>query len=217
MKQFKWDIRKFISGLAVATVIALTIRLFIVEDYLISTDSMKPGLLAGDLVVTSKLAFNFHLPFSNFELVRFRNARVGEVVAFALPEEGMKTFVKRVVAIAGQTVEIRDGVLLVADKPMNYRAGFGAGREIEVTPGSGEQSGAEYEIQWDRAQAKQFGPVDVPKDHFFVLSDNRDVGLDSRLWGPIPGSCLKGRATFVWMSKDPEAGLRWARLFQSVH
>src|SRR4051812_27461601 len=89
-----------------ATFLALSIRLFVIEDYRLFSDSMAPSLLSGDLIFVSKPTFNLRLPFSSYELVKFRRPRRGEIVAFALPDHGLETYVKRVVATEGDEVSI---------------------------------------------------------------------------------------------------------------
>jgi signal peptidase I len=205
----QWDYRKFISLFVLATGIALGVRLFIVESYRITTDSMKPALLTGDMVLASKLVYNFHLPFSNFEIFRLRSPLPGEVVAFALPDEGLKVFVKRVVATEGDTVEIKDGKLWINSVAAKYSTQNGMEEETLA-------NGTTHFIDWDRQQTKPFGPVDVPKDHFFALGDNRGASIDSRSWGPVPKSCLKGKAKWVWISKEPQSWLRLARTLNSI-
>lgn len=210
LTRMSWDFRKYTGVLIGSTLVALAVRLFIIEDYRISSDSMVPALLSGDLVVVAKPTFNLHLPFSNFEVVRIRKPMPGEIVAFVLPEEGMKTFVKRVVAVEGDTVEVKDGKVIVNSKPLEYLEKNGARWEVQP-------NGSTYQLDGDPAQSKQFGPVDVPKGHFFALGDNRNSSIDSRRWGPVPHSCLKGKVKLVWLSLDPKHSVRWARTLSSVH
>lgn len=178
----------------IATVSALCVRLFLLEDYRIASGSMSPGLLQGDLVFIYKGAFNIRLPFSDYEVFKVRRPQRGEVVAFTLPDRGLATFVKRVIGLEGDQIEIRNGVLYVnrveskyiPEKDDLYTEEFGQGGKASV--------------HWAAAKLKDFGPIDVPKNHFFALGDNRIDSLDSRSWGPVPYSCLKGRVGFVWVS-----------------
>jgi signal peptidase I len=185
--------KNIIKAFVIATVTALTVRLFIIEDYRIASDSMQPGLLKGDLILVSKAAFNLRLPFSNFELARTGAPKRSEVVAFTVPDQGADTFIKRVVALAGDKIEIKDGVLW-----LNGNA------QEENDSIIGKEAMANY------------GPVDVPAEHFFVLGDNRSESIDSRQWGPIPYSCLKGRVALVWLSVGSEGVLRPQRWLSAV-
>lgn len=178
-----------------ATVAALAVRLFILEDYRIASNSMSPSLTQGDLVFILKGAFNIRLPFSTYEVVKFRRPERGEVVAFTLPDRGLNTFVKRVIGVEGDQIEIRSGVLYVNQVPSKYTLEKGD-LFSEATP-----SGNTQRVHWASDKLKDFGPIDVPKNHFFALGDNRLDSIDSRTWGPVPYSCLKGKLGFVWLSK----------------
>lgn len=171
----------WLKALGIATVAALLVRLVLIEDYRISSDSMVPELLTGDLVFVNKAAYNLRFPFSSFRILSLGDPKPGEVVAFSLPEKVTTTFVKRVVAHGGDTIEIRSGQLL--------RNGV----TVEGTPLTG---------------APDYGPIDVPLGHFFVLGDNWKDSIDSRAWGPIPNTCLKGRVGLVWLSVGQGAVLR---------
>lgn len=192
-------LRTFVGVLVVATVAALFFRFIILEDYRISSDSMYPTLLSGDLVFVSKSAFNIRLPFSSYQVASVRSPRRSEVVAFTLPERGLDTFVKRVVAIEGDRVSIQDGVLFINDVAAVYQPlKAGETQSMEKT------EWGNYPVHFDKLKLKNYGPVDVPKNHFFALGDNREDSVDSRTWGPVPYSCLKGRVALVWLSLNPQ-------------
>lgn len=168
---------KFFSRLFfIATLSALLVRLFFIEDYRIKSNSMFPTLWVGDLTFVSKLAFNIRVPFSTYEIIKFKRPDRNEVVAFTLPDKGNDTFVKRVVGLEGDTIQIKDNQLLVNG-------------EVVTNP-----------FPQDNSPVPNYGPVDVPKDHFFAMGDNRADSIDSRKWGPVPYSCLKGRVVLVWLS-----------------
>lgn len=186
-------VRHFLSLFLIATVAALGVRFLILEDFRVSSDSMFPTLLKGDLVFVSKSAFNLRLPFSSYELLSFKSPARGSVVAFTLPERGLDNFVKRVVAVEGDRVMIQNGVLHVNEQPAEYVVQE-KGLVEEKTPWGS------YHIVWEQEKVKDYGPVDVPKGHFFALGDNRLDSVDSRTWGPVPYSCLRGKVTLVWLS-----------------
>lgn len=177
-----------------ATVAALAVRLFIVEDYRIASSSMAPRLLRGDLVFIFKGAFNIRLPFSTYEVFKIRRPQRGEIVAFTLPDRGLDTFVKRVVGLEGDQIEIRNGVLYINQVASKYTP------EKEQLFVEESALGGKYQVFWDSQKLKDFGPINVPKNHFFALGDNRIESIDSRAWGPVPYSCLKGKLGFVWLS-----------------
>ncbi len=200
-------IKRYIGVFFWATAVALSVRLFLIEDYRVFSDSMSPGLLSGDLIFVNKSQFNVRVPFSAYEILKFRRPQRGEVVAFTLPDHGMETYVKRVVALEGDEVSIQDGVLFINGN----RAGYGdlpnAGTHVRW---ESVEKGESYPVVWERSRIPNYGPVQVPQGHFFALGDNRIKSVDSRSWGPIPYSCLKGKVSLIWMSIGPE-GLRWSR------
>jgi signal peptidase I len=210
-------IRSYAGVFLVASLIALSVRLFLLEDYRIASASMVPNLVKGDLVFVSKSAYNLRLPFSTYELVRFRLPRPGEVVAFTLPGKAGGTFVKRVVALEGDTLEIRRGRVSVNGEPAKYR-------KIEGAPAadSTRSVASQGAVEWETLEGgtdhlirvdprASYGPIVVPKDHFFALGDNRPESVDARVWGPIPLSSLKGRVTYIWLSVDNSGTLRPGR------
>lgn len=202
-------LRSLLGVFFVATLVALAFRFVLLEDFRISSESMYPTLYHGDLVFVSKSAFNVRLPFTTYQLFTVRQPKRGEVVAFSLPESLLDTFVKRVVALEGDNVSIVDGVLKVNNVPAEYQqANEGSEGKIWME----QNPWAKYPVRLDRSKKIQYGPVDVPKDHFFALGDNREDSVDSRTWGPIPLSCLKGRVALVWLSVKPAGGLARDRI-----
>lgn len=202
--------RSIVKSFVIATIAALTVRLVLVEDYRVASDSMKPSLLKGDLILVSKSAYNLRFPFSTFEILRTGKPERSEVVAFSVPEQGADTFIKRIVGVGGDRIEIREGVLLINDKPAQYYP-------VENTNQMKEK------VENDRSytiilgeKPLNYGPVDVPKDHFFALGDNRSDSVDSRLWGPIPYSCLKGKVALVWLSVGNQGLIRPDRWLSAI-
>ena len=183
---FSRRFKSFAIVVVVATAVALSVRLFVIESFRVISHSMVPTLNDGDIVFVSKMAYNMRVPFSTYELLRTGKPKANEVVAFSLPDKGGETFIKRVVGVEGDQVQIRGGKVFINDKEVQT---FGKG------PIAGE-----------------YGPVDVPTGHFFAMGDNSGDSTDSRTWGPIPDSCLKGRVALVWFSIDDSGGLRSDRI-----
>jgi len=200
-----------IKAFLFSTVTALVLRLFVLEDYRISSDSMKPSLLSGDLVLVSKSAFNLRFPFTSFELMRIGVPERSDIVAFTVPDKGMETYIKRVIAVAGDRVEIKNGLLWVNNLPASYFPTEQSGVLLESL-----QGGKNHQVELGEMTQYNYGPVDVPKDHFFALGDNRFESIDSRVWGPVPYSCLKGRVALVWLSVGEKGSLRPQRWLSTV-
>jgi len=199
-----------LKSFLVATAAALSLRFFVFEDFRISSNSMVPNLLKGDLVLVSKSAFSLKLPFTSIELVRTGQPHRSEVVAFSLPERGSDTYVKRIVALGGDRIEIREGVLWINGEMAGYRDALDTEVE-ESLPGA-----KPYRITRNEKALPDYGPVDVPAGHFFALGDNRSDSVDSRTWGPIPFSCLKGKVALIWLSVENSGGVRPQRWLSAI-
>lgn len=202
-------LKRYVSTFFWATIVALSVRLFLIEDFRIFSDSMSPTLLSGDLIFVSKANFNVRLPFSSYEIFKLRRPHRGEVVAFSLPDHGVQSYVKRVVATEGDEVAIRDGHLQINGTRVAYKEGDDPASHVRWE--SIEEGSIPYPIVWDKAAIPNYGPVQVPRGHFFVLGDNRVKSVDSRTWGPVPYSCLKGKVSLIWLSTGPD-GLRRDRI-----
>lgn len=204
-------LRSLFGVFIMASAVALFVRLFVLEDYRIVSSSMSPGLLKGDLVFVTKSTFNLRLPFSTYELFRFRSPRRGEVVAFTLPGKDGMTYVKRVVALGGDRFEVREGRIFVNGTAAVYSP-VGEARSIAPSDGLLWESLAEGERHQVREDPESdYGPIDIPKDHFFAMGDNRPESVDGRSWGPVPQASLKGRVARVWMSLDDTGSIRPGR------
>lgn len=203
------NLKKYIRVFFWATCVALGIRFFLIEDYRIFSDSMSPNLLSGDLIFVSKASYNIRLPFSSYEMLKLRRPRRGEVVAFTLPDHTAETYVKRVVANEGDEVSLREGILWVNGKKVEYTEGVTQAAHTRWE--RSDTSATPYPVVWEPERIANYGPVQVPQGHFFVLGDNRVKSVDSRSWGPVPYSCLKGKVSLIWLSLGPE-GMRRDRM-----
>jgi signal peptidase I len=214
--------REYAEAFAVALVLAIILRTFFVQAYKIPSGSMEPTLLVGDHIVTNKLIYGFRLPDSFFGLTplageipyghylfHLEPVHRGDVVVFVFPPDPTKDFIKRVVGIPGDTVEIKAGKLyLNGERAPDPHAHF------EIQPqGRLESSPRDY-----------FGPFTVPQNEYFMMGDNRDLSYDSRFWGVVDRNEIEGRAMFIYWScgGDEESSLscltdvRWRRFFKVI-
>jgi signal peptidase I len=174
----------------------------------IPSGSMRPTLLEGDVVLVNRLAYDLKLPLTHIALARLGEPQRGDVVTFYSPTNGVH-LIKRLVAVPGDVVEMRDERLTINGKPLDY-----AGATAFTEPMSGEQLPAirVTEQLGTRAHAMQvlptlqamrsFGPLTVPADSYFFLGDNRDNSGDSRYIGVVPRALLIGRAHHILVSAD---------------
>ncbi len=206
--------RSAFRELAIAVFLAILIRATFVQAYHIPSGSMEDTLLEGDYVLGDKLTFGTQipdrLPFFNTKLPSFRlpgftDPAPGDLVIFEFPEDASRDFIKRCVAVAGQTVEVKDKVLFVDGKPFENPEG--------VKHEDPRIWGGQYQPR------DNFGPYRVPPGNIFVMGDNRDSSYDSRFWGPVPLEKVKAHPLFIYYSWDSAkplwnifAKIRWGRL-----
>ena len=180
-KEEKPSIIGFIEVLFLALLIAFLLRTFVVQAYKLPTSSMEDSLLAGDFVLVNKLHYRYNEP------------KPGEIIVFKYPLNPSKDMVKRVVGLEGQTVEIRNKLVYVDGKTV-------------PDPDLGKHSDPRI-LPADYSARDNFGPVQVPAGYLFVLGDNRDNSQDSREWGFLDRTFIKGKVMFVYWSwaEDPHA------------
>jgi len=194
----KSTVREYAEALGVALLLALVIRTFVVQAFKIPSGSMLPTLQIGDHILVNKFIYGprLEVPLTQWSLGQLpglREPRAGDVVVFIYPKERDKDFIKRIVAVAGQTVEARGNTLLIDGKQV-------------------EDAHAHYE----KRDHVDFGPYTVPAGHVFVMGDNRDESYDSRFWGPVPIQDIKGLAMVIYWSWGGENFVRWDRLGRLV-
>jgi signal peptidase I len=227
---FEW-MRVFPAAVA----LFLVLRAVLVEAYKIPSGSMESTLLVGDFLLVNKLLYGATIPLTNVKLPAVREPRRGDVVVFEWPVDPSKNFVKRLVALPGDTVSMQQGVLLLNGLEQDERY------VVHTDPGVDPTA---EDFRWQRtylvrtATAAQmpaprggyrpsrnnWGPLVVPQNHFFVLGDNRDNSLDSRYWGFVPDSLMRGTPMVVYYSYAPDSmstapwitNIRWRRLGERI-
>ena len=189
-------IREYAEAIAIAVVLALFIRTFVVQAFKIPSGSMKPTLLIGDHILVNKFIYGIKIPFTEKTLVSLRQPKRGDVIVFKYPLDTKKDYIKRVIGLPGDRVELSN-------------------KELVINGQKVEDPRAKYSLH---GNLRNFGPVSVPDHHLFVMGDNRDESSDSRVWGFVPISYLKGKAFLIYWSWDSRKfGLRWSRLGDIVH
>lgn len=191
-KPEKSRLRQNIESIAWALVIALAVRSSVVQAFWVPSGSMLPTIQIGDHLFVNKLAYSVHVPLIGTELWELGGPKRGEVVVFVSPVDHRTDLIKRIVAVAGDTIEIRNKQVHVnGELVLDSHASF---VDPQVSP-SGPRD--------------NFGPTVVPEGKFFVLGDNRDRSYDSRFWGFADVKDVKGKATFIYWSWDSER--HWPR------
>jgi signal peptidase I len=199
----KSGLRENIEAILVAVVLAMFIRTFVVQAFKIPSGSMKETLKIGDHILVNKFVYGVKLPFIDKTVVPIKEPKRGDIVVFKFPEDPDKDFIKRVVALEGDTVEIRNKKVYVNGKYVD--GAFAIHTDPHTMPS----------VMQPR---DNFGPVTVPKDSLFVMGDNRDHSYDSRFWGFVDLEAVKGKAFIVyWSWNRDEFGVRWRRIGKVLH
>lgn len=227
-----WDWLKLFQ---VAVFLFLIIKSFIVEAFKIPTGSMENTLLVGDFLLVNKGIYGAQIPFTGIRLPAFRAPARGDVIVFEFPDrravqhEDEKNFVKRVVGMPGDTLEMRNGEVWLngtrLQEPYVIHSSLGG-------DASAEEFGWQRNFLVRRAEAHSgyhpsrntWGPLIVPERNYFVLGDNRDNSYDSRYWGFVPDSLVKGQPLLVYYSFERDrsrrapwlTNIRWSRLGERI-
>ena len=183
--------REYFESIVIAVILALFVRTWCFQAFKIPTGSMENNLLIGDHLVVNKFLFAPAGP--ERALLPIRDYRRGDVVVFKSPEDPERDFIKRVIGLPGEKLEMRHKKIYIDDKPLD-----------EPYVHFLEPSRADGELTaFDKRET--YGPVTVPEGHLFVMGDNRDNSQDSRYWGFLPQAYVKGRAAMVYWSFESDA------------
>jgi signal peptidase I len=233
--------REYADSIVVAVLVALFLRAFVVEAFKIPSGSMIPTMEVGDHIFVNKFIYGLRIPFTKIKFFEIRKPRRGEVIVFIYPVDPDKDFIKRIVGVEGDTIEVRRDVLYVNGQPAEHKRLPGQytywdyddrtdhWSERTCVRDEEELGGHRYVTIHDAHPIEEYGgylhdfpdsgrPYVVPKDTVFVLGDNRNNSHDSRYWGPVPLENIKGEALVVWWSGwfDYPNGIRWDRVGHMV-
>lgn len=202
MGKNKSKVMEYFEAIIIAVLVALFIRTFVIQAFKIPSGSMKPTLLIGDHLLVNKFIYGVKIPFVRKDLVPISEPKREDVVVFIYPEDRSKDFIKRVIGVGGDTIEIRNKKIFLNGLP--YQDRHGVYVDDFILPGA---------IQ----PRDNFGPFTVPKGALFVMGDNRDQSLDSRFWGVVDVKDVLGKAIIIYWSWNREGyQVRWNRLFNLI-
>jgi signal peptidase I len=225
----KSTIREYFESIVIAVILALFVRTWVVQAFKIPTGSMENNLLIGDHLLVNKFVFAPSARRLERAVFPMRDIRRSDIIVFKYPDEPERDFIKRVIGLPGDTVELRNKKVFIN------------GQELSepyvhfLEPASDAQEITSFDVR------ERYGPVHVPDDQYFVMGDNRDNSQDSRYWGFLPRSYIKGKALMIYWSYESgrdepsDPGLagsakrigsvaahfftrtRWERLFHQIH
>ncbi len=214
--------KDYLVTILISVLLALFVRSFVITAYKVPTGSMQPTLKAGDFIFSYRLAYGFQ---------QNQTPERGDLVVFSYSSQPETSYVKRVVGLAGDKIEIKNGSLTINDTSLEY--------ELDSSLSGADNPNPEaFDVYLERdlassrrvifkknRESQTFGPLVVPPGEVFLLGDNRDASDDSRYWGAVPIGRIYGKVLFIWLSLDWQrrwAGdryptVRWDRVFSGVH
>jgi signal peptidase I len=225
----KSTIREYFESIVIAVILALFVRTWVVQAFKIPTGSMENNLLIGDHLLVDKFVFGPTATSLERAVLPVRQIRRGDIVVFKYPDDPERDFIKRVIGLPGETVELRNKKVYIDGRPLDEPyVHF-----LEPASDYGEITSSDVR--------ENYHPVRVPEDQYFVMGDNRDNSQDSRYWGFLPRSYIKGKALMIYWSYESgredyaDEGVgqsltrmfsvvthfftrtRWDRLFHQIH
>ncbi|MCC7441812.1 MAG: signal peptidase I [Bdellovibrionales bacterium] len=205
---------KELMAFGVMILAILALRSTVVSHYNVPTGSMLPTILPGDHFLADQMGYGLRVPFSDWFVTGPRMPQRGDIAVFPSPLEPGVDLVKRVVALGGDHLEVRGGLIKINGQPLETTL-------IETTPDGYEVMmedlmGLRHRIQIDtrRPTLRDYGPVESPAGPFFPMGDNRDHSGDGRQFGSVPVENLRARAVKILYSKEGFFSVRWDRLWQ---
>jgi len=215
------------KSIGIALVLFLVLRTFVVQTFVITSGSMEETLLVGDMLVVNRAAIGSRIPVVKLRIPGYSEPHRLDVLVFDPHHEEDMMLVKRLIGLPGDTLEMRDKTLFIngeaQDEPYVRHGDVGNDRDPIMRwqrdfllPGVDRSTYAPSRDTW--------GPIVVPRDHYFMLGDNRDFSYDSRYWGPLETWRVEGRAVFVYFSYNKQSyrpfpwlrEVRWERILDRI-
>jgi signal peptidase I len=195
--------REYIEAILIALLLALFIRTFVVQAFKIPSGSMQNTLLIGDHILVNKFIYGVKNPVNGNTWIPFKEPERRDIVVFKYPVNPAQDYIKRVVGVGGDTIEIKDKKVYVNGKPQDEK--YTIFHDSKILPASVQSR-------------DNMGPVTVPENSLFVMGDNRDNSYDSRFWNFVDLKSVKGKAFILYWSWDKENfSVRWDRIGDLVH
>lgn len=211
IKKKKSVFREYAEAIIIAILLALFIRTFVIQAFKIPSGSMLPTLMIGDHLLVNKFIYGVRVPFSGKTLVPIKDPKSGDIIVFRFPKDRSIDYIKRVVGVPGDKIQIKDKKLFRNDNRVDDP--YAHFSSTKVQPAS-------------ESPKDNFGPVTVPAGKYFVMGDNRDNSSDSRFWGFVEDSDILGKAMIIYWSWDIDkpllsierfTSIRWDRLADIIH
>jgi signal peptidase I len=204
----KSKVRENVEAIIIAIILALFIRTFIVQAFKIPSGSMIPTLQIGDHILVNKFIYGVKIPFVEKTIIPYKKPKQGDIIVFKYPVEPDKDFIKRVIGCPGDVILVKDKKVFVNNAPLNHDPGMFTDPHV---------------ISGQINPRDNIGPITVPAASYFVMGDNRDNSYDSRFWGFVDETEIKGKALIIYWSWNSEGSwdinnffVRWQRIGSSI-
>lgn len=204
-------LREYVEAISIALILALFIRAFIVQAFKIPSGSMLPTLQIGDHLLVNKFIYGVKVPFSGSVIIPIKEPKPNDIVVFKFPKNPKLDYIKRVIAVAGDTVEVRNKRIFINGQPFDDQ--YGVFTDSTIKPAN-------------LGPRDNFGPDIVPEGKIFTMGDNRDNSFDGRFWGFVDLKAVRGKALIIYWSWDVDkklfslarfTSIRWNRIGDLVH
>ncbi len=226
--------KDMIRAIFYCLLVVVLIRSFIVEPFRIPSSSMVPTLRVGDHIFVAKFSYGFSIPFTKVQFLNFAEPQRGDVIVFLWPRDESFHYVKRVVGIPGDKIQIKGPDILINDK-LVVKTNLPEDKKSEELSDDIDDDGIffvekiesvshlirHHKERWPGHESRNIEEV-IPPNQYFVMGDNRDDSSDSRSWGLVPRENIRGKAKLIWMSLE-QAGawnnlrkIRWARCLKLI-
>jgi signal peptidase I len=202
VKRQKSLVREYVEAIAIAILLALVIRTFVVQAFTIPSGSMMDTLQVGDYILVNKFLYGPTVPGVGWHVPGLRTPQRGDIVVFKYPQDERRDFIKRIIGVPGDRVQVRGHTVTVNGEALiePYQRVTQPAFPRSEPPG---YCGYSYGCE----------PTTVPPDSYFVMGDNRDNSQDSRYWGFVKFDEIKGKAFLIYWSWDGDHHwLRWKRI-----
>lgn len=226
---FRYIFKEWILTLGIPAIVAFFFRSVVASPRHIPTGSMIPTIKVGEFIFVKMFSYDWHIPYTRKSLVKRADPQRGEVVVFEYPIEPDKDYIKRVIGVPGDTVEIRDKRIILNGRPLRLEKVEDESILADLAPEYDpkrlslfkETNGDHtyYVMHMNGKSAPDMEAVVVPPGQYFVMGDNRDNSHDSRFWGFVERDQFLGEGSFIWFSFDKNhfPFLRFNRFFSGIH
>lgn len=210
-KKSKSTFREYLEAFAIAIILALFIRTFVVQAFKIPSGSMLPTLQIGDHLLVSKFIYGVKIPVSGKTLLPIKDPKRNDVIVFKYPKDRSVDYIKRVIGVPGDTIEIKNKQVYINSQPIEDPHAHFSSKSI---------------IKGSISPRDNMSPIVVPAEKVFVMGDNRDNSHDSRFWGFVDQKDILGKAFIIYWSWDLQqplfslarlGSIRWNRLADIIH